>query len=134
MPAASATAELEQYAEADQARRDLIEESNKAESVCAATEKALNEFKDELVETEKEKVAKPIGELRAAAAQTLSGDVSVSADIIRGKIYETQLASLCHPFPATSLSLAAVHLGSLHFPAQTLLQPRSVYRSSLLCI
>ena len=31
--------DAEQYAEQDKARRDLIEESNKAESVCADTEK-----------------------------------------------------------------------------------------------
>lgn len=31
--------DAEQYAEEDKARRDLIEESNKAESVCADTEK-----------------------------------------------------------------------------------------------
>jgi len=31
--------ESEQFAEADKARRDIIEESNKAESVCADTEK-----------------------------------------------------------------------------------------------
>jgi molecular chaperone DnaK (HSP70) len=32
-------ADAEQYAEQDKARRDIIEESNKAESVCADTEK-----------------------------------------------------------------------------------------------
>ena len=31
--------DAEQYAEQDKARRDIIEESNKAESVCADTEK-----------------------------------------------------------------------------------------------
>ncbi|KZV70015.1 heat shock protein 70 [Peniophora sp. CONT] len=86
--------ESEQYAEADKARRDLIEESNKAESVCADTEKAMNEFKDQLDATEKEKVTKLIGELRAIAAQAQSGDASVAADAIREKINETQQASL----------------------------------------
>lgn len=33
--------DAEQYAEADKARRDVIEESNKAESVCADTEKGM---------------------------------------------------------------------------------------------
>jgi molecular chaperone DnaK len=33
--------DAEQYAESDKARRDLIEESNKAESVCHDTEKGL---------------------------------------------------------------------------------------------
>ena len=31
--------EAEQYAETDKARKDLIEEANKADSVCADTEK-----------------------------------------------------------------------------------------------
>jgi molecular chaperone DnaK len=35
-------ADAEQYAEQDKARRDIIEESNKAESVCADTEKGGN--------------------------------------------------------------------------------------------
>ena len=34
--------DAEQYAEQDKARRDIIEESNKAESVCADTEKGEN--------------------------------------------------------------------------------------------
>ena len=33
--------DAEQFAEQDKARRDLIEESNKAESVCADTEKGM---------------------------------------------------------------------------------------------
>jgi molecular chaperone DnaK len=32
-------AEAEQYAETDKARRSLIEEANKADSICADTEK-----------------------------------------------------------------------------------------------
>ncbi len=35
-------ADAEQYAEQDKARRDIIEESNKAESVCVDTEKGEN--------------------------------------------------------------------------------------------
>jgi molecular chaperone DnaK len=35
----SMVSDAEQYAEQDKARRDIIEESNKAESVCADTEK-----------------------------------------------------------------------------------------------
>jgi molecular chaperone DnaK len=34
--------DAEQYAEQDKSRRDIIEESNKAESVCADTEKGEN--------------------------------------------------------------------------------------------
>ncbi|KAF8339387.1 heat shock protein 70 family [Amanita rubescens] len=86
--------ESEQYAETDKARRALIEEANKADSVCSDTEKAMNEFKDQLDATEKEKVTKLVAELRELASQGQSGDASVSADNIREKVNETQQASL----------------------------------------
>ncbi|PPQ63030.1 hypothetical protein CVT24_005976 [Panaeolus cyanescens] len=86
--------DAEQYAEADKARKALIEESNKADSVCADTEKAMNEFKDQLDATEKEKVTKLVGELRELAGKGQSGDSSITADAIREKISETQQASL----------------------------------------
>ena len=103
--------ESEQYAEQDKARRDVIEEANKAESVCADTEKgmsflcscldaifmgftAMNEFKDQLDAAEKEKVTKHVTELREIAAKGQSGDGAVTADAIREKINETQQSSL----------------------------------------
>ena len=104
--------ESEKYAEADKARKAVIEESNKADSVCADTEKgkfshnfvdllhmltsilAMGEFKDQLDATEKEKVEKLITELRELAVKGQSGDASVDADKIREKINETQQASL----------------------------------------
>ena len=86
--------DAEQYAESDKSRRQLIEESNKAESVCHDTEKAMNEFKDQIDATEKEKVAKLITELRELAVKGQAGDASVNADTIREKINETQQASL----------------------------------------
>ena len=107
-------ADAEQFAETDKARRALIEEANKADSVCADTEKgwstysvsimqsliiywlksAMNEFKDQLDASEKEKVTKLVTELRELAAKGQSGDPSTSADSIREKISETQNASL----------------------------------------
>jgi len=103
--------DAEQYAEQDKARRDIIEESNKAESVCVDTEKggniaylgiifdtdgvlAMNEFKDQLDASEKDKVTKHIAELREIAAKAQAGDGAVTADAIREKINETQQASL----------------------------------------
>ncbi|KAG2366202.1 heat shock protein [Suillus spraguei] len=87
-------ADAEQFAESDKARRDLIEESNKGESVCSDTEKAMNEFKDQLDTAEKEKVTKFVAELRELAAKGQAGDGSVTAEQIREKINETQQASL----------------------------------------
>ena len=103
--------DAEQYAETDKARRSLIEEANKAESVCVDTEKgtrhcwwhelglihtleAMNEFKDQLDAAEKEKVSKLVGELRELALKGQAADVDVTAEAIREKINETQQASL----------------------------------------
>jgi molecular chaperone DnaK len=55
---------------------------------------AMSEFKDQLEDTEKEKVMKLITELRELAFKGQTGDASVSAEDIRGKIGETQTASL----------------------------------------
>jgi len=103
-------AESEQYAEQDKARRLVIEEANRADSVCTDTEKgeflfrffldiltrlsAMNEFKDQLDATEKDKVTKLVGELRELAAKGQSADPSVDAETIKQKIDETQQASL----------------------------------------
>lgn len=86
--------DAEEFAEADKSRRALIEEANKADSVCADTEKAMNEFKDQLDATEKDKVTKLVGELRELAAKGQVGDNSITAETIREKISETQNASL----------------------------------------
>ena len=74
--------------------QDVIEEANKADSVCADTEKAMSEFKDRLDTAEKEKVEKLVGELRELAVKGQAGDASLTADKIREKINETQQASL----------------------------------------
>ena len=86
--------DAEQYAETDKARKLVIEESNKAESVCHDTEKAMNEFKDQLDATEKEKVTKLVTELRDLASKGQAADASITAEIIKAKIDETQQASL----------------------------------------
>ncbi|KAL0578933.1 Hsp70 ATPase ssc1 [Marasmius crinis-equi] len=87
-------ADAEQFAETDKARRALIEEANKAESVCSDTEKAMNEFKEQIDATEKEKVTKLVTELREVAVKGQAADASVTADAIREKINEVQQASL----------------------------------------
>jgi len=86
--------DAEEYAETDKARRALIEEANKADSVCSDTEKAMNEFKEQLDATEKDKVSKLVSDLRELASKAQSGDSSITADAIREKISETQQASL----------------------------------------
>jgi len=54
----------------------------------------MNEFKDQLDATEKDKVTKLLGELRELASKGQAGDASITADTIREKISETQTASL----------------------------------------
>lgn len=54
----------------------------------------MNEFKEQLDATEKDKVAKLVADLRELASKGQSGDASVTADTIREKINETQQASL----------------------------------------
>lgn len=55
---------------------------------------AMNEFKEQLDATDKEKVTKLVAELRELAAKGQAGDASINADTIREKISETQNASL----------------------------------------
>lgn len=54
----------------------------------------MNEFKDQLDATEKEKVTKLVTELRELAAKGQAGDGAVTSEQIREKINETQQASL----------------------------------------
>ena len=54
----------------------------------------MNEFKEQLDATEKEKVEKLVAELREIAVKGQAGDTTISADGIREKIGETQQASL----------------------------------------
>ena len=54
----------------------------------------MNEFKDQLDATEKEKVTKLIAELRELAVKGQAADESVTAELIHEKIGETQQASL----------------------------------------
>ena len=54
----------------------------------------MNEFKEQIDATEKEKVEKLVAELRELAVKGQAGDASVTADTIREKISETQNASL----------------------------------------
>jgi molecular chaperone DnaK len=86
--------EAEKNAEADKERRNLIEAANQADSVCAETEKAMGEFKDQIQAEDKEKIDVLLKELRDLAMKGQAGDSSVSSESIRTKINETQTASL----------------------------------------
>ena len=54
----------------------------------------MNEFKEQLDATEKEKVEKLVAELRELASKGQAADASITAEVIKAKIDETQQASL----------------------------------------
>ncbi|KAN0059712.1 Hsp70 ATPase ssc1 [Thecaphora frezii] len=87
-------ADAEQYAESDKARKAVIEEANRAHSVCGETTKAMQEFSEQLPAEEKEKLNVLIKETEELAAKGLNGDADITADTIREKIDATQQASL----------------------------------------
>lgn len=55
---------------------------------------AMNEFKDQLDATEKEKVTKLVTELRELASKGQAAEASITAEMIKEKIDQTQQASL----------------------------------------
>ncbi|CAO1615398.1 unnamed protein product [Parajaminaea phylloscopi] len=86
--------DAEQYAEADKARKQVIEESNRAQSVSAETTKALAEFKEQIDKAEAEKVEALIKEVEELATKGQAGEEGLEAQTIRSKIDELQQASL----------------------------------------
>jgi len=72
--------EAEKHRDADEAKRDLIEERNRAEGGIAETEKQLENFKDQLSESKMAEVNEKIEELRSAIS-----DDAVDAAELREK-------------------------------------------------
>jgi len=56
--------QAEEHAESDKSRKEAIEASNHAQSIIADTEKALNDFKDQLDKDEVEKIKTKISSVR----------------------------------------------------------------------
>ncbi|KAI9219732.1 heat shock protein Hsp70-9 [Blastocladiella britannica] len=81
--------DAEAHKEADAARRDMIEERNRAESIINDTEKSMEDYKDQINKEEAEKIKAKIAELREVSAKE-----SVPADEIRQKYHDVQQASL----------------------------------------
>ena len=70
--------ESEKHKETDQAKRDLIEERNRAEGGIHETEKQLDQFKDQLSQDKMDEIKTKIEELRGAI-----GDDNVDAAALR---------------------------------------------------
>ncbi|CDS11951.1 Putative Hsp70-like protein [Lichtheimia ramosa] len=85
--------QAEANAEADRARRDTIEMANRADSVMSETEKAMDDFKEQLDKAEAEKIKAKITELREEAMKAQSGDVS-NPEELKAKIDDLQQSSL----------------------------------------
>merc|ERR1712066_52816 len=77
--------EAEAHKEADEAKRDLIEERNRVESQIHETEKQLENFKDQLATEKMDEIKSKIEELRGAL-----GNDNVDAPALREKWQEMQ--------------------------------------------
>jgi len=77
--------EAETFKEADEAKRDLIEERNRVESQIHETEKQLDNFKDQLEQGKVDEIKGKLEELRGATA-----DDAVDAASLREKWQEMQ--------------------------------------------
>ncbi|CAO3628068.1 unnamed protein product [Mucor hiemalis] len=86
--------EAEKNAESDRARRETIEMANRAESVMSETEKAMDDFKDQIDQAEADKLKQQIEALRNETVKAQAGEVDIQPDQIKTKIDELQQTSL----------------------------------------
>jgi molecular chaperone DnaK len=84
----------EKYAEADKDRKSAIEAANRADSVLNDTERALNEYADKLDKTEADGIREKLSTLREFIAKSQSGEGTATAEEIKEKTDELQMASL----------------------------------------
>ncbi|SAL97954.1 hypothetical protein [Absidia glauca] len=87
--------QAEENAETDRKYRESIEMANRADSVAGDTEKALDEFKDQLDSAEADKLKEQIQALRADSSKAQAGgDATVDPEQLKAKIDELQQSSL----------------------------------------
>ncbi|ODV86803.1 hypothetical protein CANARDRAFT_27191 [[Candida] arabinofermentans NRRL YB-2248] len=85
--------DAEKFKEEDKARKEAIEQTNKADQLCNDTEKSLEEFKDKLDKIEVENVKKLIDDLRQVIVSVNSGE-TIEPTEIKEKFDSLQDASL----------------------------------------
>lgn len=85
--------QAEANAEADRNRRETIEMANRADSVMSETEKAMDDFKEQLDKAEAEKLKEKIQTLRGEAMKAQSGE-EMNPEELKGKIDDLQQSSL----------------------------------------
>jgi len=81
--------EAEKYADEDKKRRDRVEIRNQAEAIANDTESKIDEFRDQLEQSEVDKMKEDINGLK-----DIINDDNKDADEIREKMNEVQQASL----------------------------------------
>jgi len=81
--------EAEKYADEDKQRKERVEIKNQAEAVANDTESKIDEFRDQLEQSEVDKMKESINELKDILA-----DEDKSSDEIREKMNEVQQSSL----------------------------------------
>jgi len=86
--------EAEKNAESDRKRRDTIEMANRAESAMSETEKAMEDFKDQIDKAEAARLKEQIDALRQETVKAQAGDVDVNPDELKQKIDTLQSSSL----------------------------------------
>ncbi|KAG2235995.1 hsp7-like protein [Thamnidium elegans] len=86
--------QAEANADADRARRETIEMANRADSVMSETEKAMDDFKEQLDKTEAEGLKEKITALRAEALKAQAGESGMNPEDLKAKIDDLQSSSL----------------------------------------
>lgn len=86
--------QAEANAEADRARRDTIEMANRADSVMSETEKAMDDFKEQLDKAEADALKEKITALRGEALKAQAGEANINPEDLKAKIDDLQSSSL----------------------------------------
>lgn len=81
--------DAEKYAESDKAKKEAIENANRADQLCNDTENSLNEHKEKLSSEAVEKVQNQIQELRQIVLKAQAGE-EVSPEELKQKTEELQ--------------------------------------------
>ncbi|CDO52868.1 hypothetical protein DV495_004159 [Geotrichum candidum] len=85
--------DAEKYKEEDKARREAVENANRADSICNETENSLNEFEAQVDKAEADKIREKIAALREVVARAQAGE-EVEGTELKDKSDEVQNASL----------------------------------------
>nr|AAA35314.1 mitochondrial heat shock protein [Schizosaccharomyces pombe] len=87
-------ADAEKYRASDMARKEAIENGNRAESVCTDIESNLDIHKDKLDQQAVEDLRSKITDLRETVAKVNAGDEGITSEDMKKKIDEIQQLSL----------------------------------------